>query len=84
MEALTSKIEQTFEELILLLPSTVMEKVSKFVEKVEASQHSKGKERQTRKFQTLQTCQSNSHRAEALTWRNKDVNNTAHLDIQEE
>lgn len=47
LDALTTETDQTVGELTALLPSNVLENVSMFVEKAQASQDSKGKERQT-------------------------------------
>ena len=82
IDALTGKVDQTIEKLTSLLPNPVLEEVTKFVDKAQTSQHTKGKERQTRKFSALQARQTNTFRPEVLTWRNKE-NNTAHPDMQE-
>uniref|UniRef100_A0A3P9B4B1 Metalloendopeptidase n=1 Tax=Maylandia zebra TaxID=106582 RepID=A0A3P9B4B1_9CICH len=53
IDALQIKISQTLQELETLLPSPILEEVYKFVDKAQRAQHSKGKERQRRKFHTL-------------------------------
>lgn len=64
------KVLHFLQKLTPHLPSAVLEKVFEFTE-VLLSQHIK--ERQARKFQTLQSQASNT-RAEELTWRQKDEN----------
>lgn len=53
IDALQIKISQTLQELETLPPSPILEEVYKFVDKAQWAQHSKGKERQRRKFHTL-------------------------------
>ena len=56
--ALIAKTDRTIEELTSTLTCSVLENVSKIVEKANVSQHTKDKEQKTRKFQPLQGCQS--------------------------
>ncbi|XP_047457867.1 uncharacterized protein LOC125018165, partial [Mugil cephalus] len=76
IDALKSEAEHCFCKLTSQLPEDILEKVSKFVEKAQITQHTKGKERQKRKFQVLQTRHNRKHKSEELTWRKKDAHTT--------
>lgn len=55
IEALNKEADSLLQKLKSHLPSAVLEKVTDFIEKAQLSQHAKSKERQTRKFQNLQS-----------------------------
>lgn len=73
MEGLKEKEDQTHQELRLCLPNTVLEEVLLFGEKAQLSQHSEGKERQTRKLYKQGSITHADRHGEIRTTHSQDI-----------
>ena len=75
IEALTDKLKHLNQKLKTALPDTFMEEVLNFIKKAQLSQHKKVKERQSRKFQNLQSKAYNTSRSRIVS-QHEDITHT--------